>query len=169
MAFSPWFLEKAKAFQVAPDILRRAREAWAIATSGLNEVPPLPDMGDEVEVKPKKIKVKAKAKAVSPPVTEVQKQEQEQEQEKEKEKPKKRLQKKVAATTIIPIAMLVNEKPVEADTLEEIPVVVRELNGTQYYLDTAKSKVYHMKTGKYVGRWDSARELLVTDRRDSDA
>lgn len=155
MAFSPWFLEKARVYRVAPDVLQKAREAWAIATSGLNNIPPLPDMGDNVEIKPKKIKIKVthiEPLAPAKPVETI----------------KKRVQKKVC-DSVAPIAIVMNEKSLEADAVEEIPVIAKELNGTLYYIDTSKSKVYDIKTAKYVGRWDSHRELIVTDRRDSDA
>jgi len=76
------------------------------------------------------------------------------------EKPKKIYKKKVAVTAP-PIAILSEEKPVDVDNVETIEVIARELNGTNYYLDTRKSKVYNPKNGLCVGLWDSVREIIV--------
>jgi len=85
-------------------------------------------------------------------------------------KAKRIYKKKVAATAPLPlpVAILSEEKPVEVDDVETIEVVARELNGTNYYLDTRKSKVYNPKNGSYVGRWDSVTETLITTIADSD-
>ena len=84
----------------------------------------------------------------------------------------KRAYKKKVATAAAPlppaIAILSEEKPVEVDNVETIEVIARELNGTNYYLDTRKNKVYNPKNGSYVGRWDSVTEKLITTIPDSD-
>jgi hypothetical protein len=169
IAFSPWFLEQVTEYGISDENLQKAREAWRLAVFGLNEVPPIPDM-----VKGEPASKKGKKKAVEPvvtapattepvttapavtaePVAVV------------KPKVKKRQPKAVIATE--PIAIIIEEKPVEVE-VELINVVIRELNGTKYYVDTSKSKVYDVKNGSYVGRWDSVTERLVTTRPDSDA
>jgi hypothetical protein len=80
---------------------------------------------------------------------------------------KKKVVAIVTAPLPLPVAILSEEKPVEVD-VEWIEVVARELNGTNYYLDTRKSKVYNPKNGSYVGRWDSVTETLITTIADSD-
>lgn len=87
--------------------------------------------------------------------------------------PVKRAYKKKVATASAPplpdpIAILSEEKPVDVDNVETIEVIARELNGTNYYLDTRKNKVYNPKNGSYVGRWDSVTEKLITTIPDSD-
>lgn len=83
-------------------------------------------------------------------------------------KAKRIYKKKVAAIAApLPVAILSEEKPAELD-VETIEVVAKELNGTNYYLDTRKSKVYNPKNGSYVGRWDSVTETLITTIADSD-
>lgn len=83
----------------------------------------------------------------------------------------KRVYKKktVAAAPTQPIAILSEEKPVDVEDVETIDVISRELNGTNYYLDTRKNKVYNPKNGSYVGRWDSGMQKLITTIPDSDA
>jgi len=185
IAFSPWFLEQVAEHGISDENLQKAREAWRLAVFGLNEVPPIPDMvkGEPASKKGKKKAVepvvKTEAAVTAPvttepaitaavttepaitapaittaPVTVV------------KPKVKKRQPKTVIATE--PIAIISEEKPVEVE-VELINVVVRELNGTKYYVDTSKSKVYDVKNGSYVGRWDSVTERLVTTIPDSDA
>lgn len=87
-------------------------------------------------------------------------------------KVKRAYKKKVVTSTALPppppIAILSEEKPVDVDNLETIEVIARELNGTNYYLDTRKNKVYNPKNGSYVGRWDSVTEKLITSIPDSD-
>jgi hypothetical protein len=88
--------------------------------------------------------------------------------------PVKRAYKKKVATASAPppqpIAILSEEKPVDVDNVETIEVISRDLlmNGTNYYLDTRKNKVYNPKNGSYVGRWDSVTEKLITTIPDSD-
>jgi hypothetical protein len=60
-----------------------------------------------------------------------------------------------------PIAILSEEKPLDVDNVETIEVIARELNGTNYYLDTRKSKVYNPKNGLCVGLWDDKRNIIV--------
>ena len=83
----------------------------------------------------------------------------------------KRVYKKktVAAAPTQPIAILSEEKPVDVEDVETIDVISRELNGTNYYLDTRKNKVYNPKNGSYVGRWDSVTQKIITTIPDSDA
>ena len=83
---------------------------------------------------------------------------------------KRAYKKKVVTSAALPppIAILSEEKPVEVDNVETIEVIARELNGTNYYLDTRKSKVYNPKNGSYVGRWDSVTEKIITTIADSD-
>lgn len=82
--------------------------------------------------------------------------------------PKKRKKKAVAVSIPEPVAVLSEEKPVEVE-VETIDVIIKELNGTRYYVDTSASKVYTIKNGAYIGRWDSATERMITSIPDSDA
>ena len=154
IAFSPWFMEKVNEHGISPENLQKAKDAWVVATVGLNDVPPLPDM----EAKAKKVKgvklITAKPEAKT------------QETEAKQEPKKKRQQKTVAPVN--PIAVVSNEKPEEVNEVVEVHVIKKEIDGSIYYVDTSKSKVYDVKTCKYVGIWDSAREKLITDRPDSD-
>jgi len=75
----------------------------------------------------------------------------------------------VSAAIIPPVAIPSEEKPIDVEDVETIDVISRELNGTNYYLDTRKNKVYNPKNGSYVGRWDSGIQKLVTTIPDSDA
>ena len=88
-------------------------------------------------------------------------------------KPKRAYKKKVASAASAPppqaVAILSEEKPVDVEDVETIDVISRELNGTNYYLDTRKNKVYNPKNGSYVGRWDSVTQKLITTIPDSDA
>ena len=82
---------------------------------------------------------------------------------------KKKVVAAVAPPPPQPVAILSEEKPVDVEDVETIDVVSRELNGTNYYLDTRKNKVYNPKNGSYVGRWDSVTQKLITTIPDSDA
>lgn len=92
-------------------------------------------------------------------------------------KPKRVYKKKVASAASAPppppIALLSEEKPVDVDDVETIEVTVKHINGTDYYYDSRshKNKLYNPKTGKYVGRWDSAKDggVIRHDIPDSDA
>jgi hypothetical protein len=182
MAFSPYFLENIKRYGISTENLQKARDAWIRAVAGLNEIPPLPDMGDKVETAPKKKVAKAKVvknlksaaalphvvtvPVVTVPVVTVPVVSQPDVIVPPPAHVKKYYKKKVAMVT--PVAILSNEKPVEVE-VETINVVVRELNGTRYYVDTSKSKVYDVKNGSYIGRWDTVTEKLITSLPDSDA
>jgi hypothetical protein len=162
MAFSPWFLEMVKLYGISSENLQKAKGAWSTAVFGLNDIPPFPDI-EAMAPKKKDTKVKAKVVAklatdtaaapepvvVAPPPVPV----------------KKRIQKK---SVVPPVALLSEEKAVEVD-VEVINVIIKELNGTRYYVDTSKSKVYDIKTSKYLGRWDTVTEKLITIIPDSDA
>ena len=75
---------------------------------------------------------------------------------------------KVKVTVVKPVAV-VKEEPIEAEEVHVIQVIKKELNGKQYYYDSGKKKLYEPSTGKYVGRWDSVKELVITSIPDSDA
>ena len=162
IAGSPDFLEKIKIHGISPENLQKARDAHARAVAGLNEVAPFPDIGEmapkKKEKKIKGVKVVAALPStaatvpepvvVAPPPV-----------------PAKRRQKK---TVEAPIAIISEEKPEEVD-VEIIHVITKELDGTRYYVDTSKSKVYDIKTSKYIGPWDTVTEKLITTIPDSDA
>jgi hypothetical protein len=160
IAGSPDFLEKIKKHTISSENLQKAKDAHDRAVFGLNDIPPFPDI-EAMAPKKKDTKVKVVAKlatdtaaapepvVVAPPPVPV----------------KKRIQKK---SVVPPVALLSEEKAVEVD-VEVINVIIKELNGTRYYVDTSKSKVYDIKTSKYVGRWDTATETLYTSLADSDA
>ena len=165
IAFSPWFMEKVKEHGISPENLQKAKDAWVVATVGLNDVPPLPDMGDTAKEKPKekpkKIKgikvIDAKPEAEPKPKSKPE----------VKPEPKKKRQQKVVSS-VKPIAVVSSEKPEEVNEVVEVPVIKKEIGDSTYYLDTAKNKVYDMKTCKYIGDYDSARGIIIKDRPDSD-
>jgi hypothetical protein len=159
IAFSPWFLEMVKEHGISPENLQKAKDAWIVATVGLNDVPPLPDMEAKPTENKKKIKVKVKPEAKPDAKPEAK-------PDAKPEAKKKRQQKTVAS--VQPVFVVSSEKPEEVDTVVEIPVIKMEINDCMYYVDTAKSKVYDIKTGAFKGRWDSALNKMVTDRPDSD-
>jgi hypothetical protein len=180
------WLKDAATYGISQEALEKGIAAHNDAVKGLNGVPPLPDMSamvkKEVTEPPPKKEKKAKKgvevaapeevklvkelaqtsvlEAINQPVT--------------VEAPlvvpppqvevkKRTYKKKVATTTSLPqpVAILSEEKPVDVDNVETIEVVAKELNGTNYYLDTRKSKVYNPKNGLCVGLWDSVREIIV--------
>lgn len=192
---SPWFLEMHKQFGTSPENLAKGRAAWAAAVAGLKDITPLPDMGDGVvtdvpeksswtpvkgekkrspakkEAVKKATKIKIVAKLAQTNVLEAMSQPVVEEPSiivpPPVEVKAKRIYKKKVVIAAPPIAILSEEKAVEVE-METIEVVARELNGTNYYLDTHKSKVYNPKNGSYVGRWDSVTETLITTIADSD-
>ena len=199
LAFSPWFLASVKLYGISDEHLQRAREAWAVAVAGLNEVPPLPDMGDGVVMKPTTVPVPAPVPVpaavpvpvpvpvpapvpvpVSAPVPVPKKSPVKLkvvaalagrvEEVKEEPPPKVKRSKKVVSA--IPLSSMVavvsEETPIEVERVETIEVRSTNIKGMTYYVDSRKNKVYDPKTGSYVGRYDSARDLLITSLEDSD-
>lgn len=168
IAFSPWFFENVKKYGISAENLKKARDAFAVAVIGLNGVPPIPNMveTDPVVKKPRVYKKKVVATPMEPvepvePVTVLP----------IMVEPKVKSSKvKIVKTLPVkkPVAIISEEKPV-ASEVENIDVLVKELNGTRYYVDTSKSKLYDIKTGEYKGRWDSVTEKIITGIPDSDA
>ena len=70
-----------------------------------------------------------------------------------------------------PIAILSEEKPVDVEDVETIDVILKHIDGTDYYYDSRnhKNKLYNPKTGKYVGRLESDTGKIITTIPDSDA
>ncbi len=80
-----------------------------------------------------------------------------------KPKPKKKISTAVAAPPPQPIAILSEEKPVDVDNVEIIDVIVKHINGTDYYYDSRnhKNKLYNPKNGLCVGLWDDKNNVIV--------
>ena len=70
-----------------------------------------------------------------------------------------------------PVAILSEEKPVDVEDVETIDVIVKNIDGTDYYYDSRnhKNKLYNPKTGKYVGHLESVTGKIITTIPDSDA
>ena len=84
--------------------------------------------------------------------------------------PKKiKVKVKVKKAEVTQPVAVVQEEPIEPEEVHVVQVIKKELNGKQYYYDLGKKKVYEPSTGKYVGRWDSVKELVITSIPDSDA
>jgi hypothetical protein len=85
---------------------------------------------------------------------------------------KKKVVAAVAPPPPQPIAILSEEKPVDVEDVETIDVILKHIDGTDYYYDSRnhKNKLYNPKTGKYVGRWDSVKDggVIRHDIPDSD-
>jgi hypothetical protein len=84
---------------------------------------------------------------------------------------KKKTVAAVAAPPPQPIAILSEEKPVDVEDVETIDVILKHIDGTDYYYDSRnhKNKLYNPKTGKYVGRLESVTGKIITTIPDSDA
>jgi hypothetical protein len=85
-----------------------------------------------------------------------------------------RKKKTVAAPSpdpIVPIAILSEEKPVDVEDVETIDVIVKFVEGKDWYYDSRnhKRKLYDPKTGKYVGRYESETNTINRSITDSDA
>jgi hypothetical protein len=170
LAFSPWFVEWAKKKPLPPESMARAKKAIDRAREGIPDTPPLPhvvtspptDTKVEEMVAPlQEPAIKKKPRIVKP-----------KEAVPEEAKPRKPRVKKtvsLAATVAVEIqAVLSDEPPLEADDVLEVQVKPFEHNGTLYYMDSTKSKLYDRQKdggckGIYMGRWDSAVERIVKD------
>ena len=152
---SIWFLEKFKAgYRISPEDMGRAKNALKGTAMG-----GLPETLTETAAKapasaPAKEKKKPGPKAKKEPEA--------------KEEPKKIKVNVKKAEVTQPIAV-VQEEAIEAEEVHVVQVIKKELNGKQYYYDSGKKKLYEPSTGKYVGRWDSVKELVITSIPDSDA
>ena len=141
---SPWFVEKVKAgYTISPEDMARAKKA--LQDTAMAAVP-LPEVTAPTEKKKRAPKAKKEPEA--------------------KEEPKKVKVKKAEVTQ--PVA-IVQEEPIEPEEVHVVQVFKKELNGKQYYYDSKKKKVYEPSTFKYIGRWDAAKESIITSIPDSDA
>ena len=70
-----------------------------------------------------------------------------------------------------PIAILSEEKPVDVEDVETIDVIVKFVEGKDWYYDSRnhKRKLYDPKTGKYVGRYEEKTDTINRGITDSDA
>ena len=179
LAFSPWFYEKAKQYSLSEESMKKAKRLFEVATQnvGVSEPPkPVEAAQDEKEkavVEKKKPGRKKKDIAVAVPEV---KKETPIEPVVEKKKPvlKKKAPKAVEEKAPEPVAFISNEKPIEPEDVEYIQVKPFQHNGTLYYLDSRKQKLYDRQKdgsckGIYKGRWDSVAENIVTTIPDSDA
>jgi hypothetical protein len=188
MAYSPWFLEKAKQYSLSQESMARVKKMYAAATAAVEPLPPVPEItaisADTIAVtveKPKKAVRKKKevsvVASVAPvavaapvaPVTQV--------KEKKKPVPKKPTKKAEAATTAVAVestplptisGIVENAEPVASDDTVFIKVRNFDHNNKSYLYNSAKHKLYDKKTYQYVGRWDPEREHIHSDIPDSD-
>lgn len=79
----------------------------------------------------------------------------------------------LAPTQVAPVAIESTQDPLEGLEVVLIRVKKMEHDGTSYYLDSNKGKLYSMGADKkphtYVGRWDPRNEIIDRDFPDSDA
>jgi hypothetical protein len=151
---SPWFLKKNELedFGVSPGDLKVAIQAQRDAIIGTQMprkkkedvvapvAPVAPVTKEEPPKKPRAPRKKKEAEAPPAPVI-------------------------VPPTMATPIAVESSEEPLEALEVVKIPVVLKTVNGKQYWYESKKSKVYEHKkdksVGNYLGRFDSAEDKIV--------
>ena len=150
---SNWFLEKFKAgYRISTEDMAKAKKT--VQGTAMEKLP------DALSEAAAKAPVPAPAKEKKKPGPKA---------KKEEAAPLAETKKiKVKVTVVKPVAV-VKEEPIEAEEVHVIQVIKKELNGKQYYYDSGKKKLYEPSTGKYVGRWDSVKELVITSIPDSDA
>jgi hypothetical protein len=151
---APWFLKKTELdeFEVSPGDLKLAIQAQRDAIIGTQmprkkkeDVPPpaAPVAKDEPPKKPRAPRKKKETAPVPAPV----------------------IVATATATATTPIAVESSEEPLEALEVVKIPVVLKTVNGKQYWYDSKKSKVYEHKkdksVGNYLGRFDPAEDTIV--------
>lgn len=181
LAFSPWFYEKAKQYSLSEESMKKAKRLFEVATQNIavSEQPkPLEAVQEEKPLVVEKKKPGRKKKEATPVETKP-----EPVVEKpaaapavpEKKKPvlKKKAPKTVEEKLPDPIAFISNEKPIEPEDVEYIQVKPFQHDGTLYYLDSRKQKLYDRQKdgsckGIYKGRWDSVAEKIVSTIPDSD-
>lgn len=180
LAFSPWFYEKAKQYSLTEESMKKAKRLFEVATQNVAvaETPkPLEEVAPpktEAVVEKKKPGRKKKETPVEKPI------EKASEPPVLVEKKKPVLKKKAPKTAAVeeklpePVAFISNEKPIEPEDVEYIQVKPFQHDGTLYYLDSRKQKLYDRQKdgsckGIYKGRWDSVAEKIVTTIPDSDA
>lgn len=148
---SPWFYEKAKAgYTISPEDMPRVKKIVQGTAMETQASAPLPVMG--VPTEKKKRAPKAKKEEGTAPLPET-----------------KKIKVKVKKAEVTQPIAVVQEEAIEAEEVHVVQVIKKELNGKQYYYDSGKKKLYEPSTGKYVGRWDSVKELVITSIPDSDA
>lgn len=186
----PGFLKNAAAYGISQEGLERGISAHNDAVKGLNGVPPLPDMSvmvkkEVTEPPPKKTRVKKETTSVKKPskikivaqlaqtsVLEAMKIQESVEVPlvvaelplplPAPQAPVKRKKKTVTtAPPPPPIAILSEEKPIDVDNVETIEVILKHIDGTDYYLDTRKSKLYNPNNGLCNKKWDSVRQIII--------
>lgn len=177
IAFSPWFVEWAKKKPLPPESMVRAKKAIERAHDGISNPPALPEVvttpstaerKEEIPVTQETV-VKKKPRVVKPKEPIIQ---QEQKKEAKPRKPRVKKTTEASPAAVEVQAVLVDETPLEADDVLEVVVKPFEHNGSTYYIDSKKSKLYDRQKdggckGIYMGRWDSAVERIVKDE-DSD-
>ena len=181
LAFSPWFYEKAKQYSLSEESMKKAKRLFEVATQNVAvaEAPkPVEESPSEkplvVEKKKPGRKKKEEVAAVVIPETKTEPATLPPVQEKKKPVIKKKAPKAVEEKAPEPVAFISNEKPIEPEDVEYIQVKPFQHNGTLYYLDSRKQKLYDRQKdgsckGIYKGRWDSVAENIVTTIPDSDA
>ena len=178
LAFSPWFYEKAKQYSLSEESMKKAKRLFEVATQNVSvaETPkPLEDVAPpKTEAVVEKKKPGRKKKEELPVEKPIEKVSEPPVVQKKKIVLKKKAPKTVEEKTPEPIAFVSNEKPIEPEDVEYIQVKPFQHDGTLYYLDSRKQKLYDRQKdgscrGIYKGRWDSVVEKIVTTIPDSDA
>lgn len=178
LAFSPWFYEKAKQFSLSEESMKKAKRLLEDATKAVatTDVPPVLNEAPKNEMistntNEKKKPGRKKKEAV---VVDAEVKKGEETKEKKKRAPKIVSSKEEKLEPIVPKAVIADEPAIEAVDVEYVQVKPFQHEGTLYYLDSKKSKLYDRQKdgsckGVYKGRWDSVAEKIVTTLPDSDA
>ena len=199
LAFSPWFMEKAKHYTLSHESMVRVKGLMKKAVEGLPEPVAVPEIVTEVAaVAPVKKTRGPSKKKVAAPLVEVPVVEEVLEEVTEaplvplettkvkvkvkvKAAPKEKSAPKVKAPTksstkgkepeVPPVAVI--EGVIEED-VAIVSVKPFSVNSKLYYIDSVKKKLYDRAKdgttkGIYQGRWDALEEKIITTIPDSDA
>lgn len=182
MAFSPWFYEKAKQYSLSEESMKKAKRLFEVATQNVTVAEAPKPLDAAPETKPAVVEKKKpgrKKKDATPAETKPESVAEKPAPAPAIEKKKPVLKKKAPKIATEekppePIAFISNEKPIEPEDVEYIQVKPFQHDGTLYYLDSRKQKLYDRQKdgsckGVYKGRWDSVMEKVVTTIPDSDA
>lgn len=181
LAFSPWFYEKAKQYSLSEESMKKAKRLLEDATgSTANVVPPVSSVNDTpknemVNMNASEKKKPGRKKKDAVVADAVVKEEKVDIKKKRAPKLVSSKEKKVEEVEAVkPKAVIADEPVIEAVDVEYVHVKAFQHEGTLYYLESKKSKLYDRQKdgsckGVYKGRWDSVAEKIVTTLPDSDA
>lgn len=174
-----WFESKVTVWgKGTEEDMARAKKAQLEARAGILPVSAPVVVPEPVKEAPKRRRVVKKSEATSTPAPVPVPETVVAPSPQQVEAPKRKIRKPKVVTTA-PAATTVKVQAVESSqpTLTNIEVVTirvrpHEHNGTQYFLDSNKLKLYSRqsngKPGAYVGRWNPSEETVHKDVPDSD-